>query len=163
MKKILSYILCFMIIIAMPISSVSAKASLSKPTVTVTAGVKKATVKIKKVSGAKKYQIFMKKGSESWTKIKTTASLKYTKTSLSGGKTYYFKVRGVDKNGNPGTFSKVKKVKIKAQSVGSVVYITDTGTKYHRSTCSALSKSKHKISLANAKSMGYTPCARCKP
>lgn len=42
------------------------------------------------------------------------------------------------------------------------VYITDTGSKYHRSGCSYL-KSKHAISKADAVAAGYTPCSRCKP
>lgn len=163
MKKIVSCILCAIIVFAAPMSSVSAKTSLSKPTVTVTAGVKKATIKFKKVSGAKKYQIYMKKSGGSWSKIKTTTSLKYTKTSLSSGKTYYFKVRAVDKNGNKSSFSTAKKVKIKSSSSSSTVYITDTGKKYHRSTCGSLSRSKHKISLSSAKAKGYTACARCNP
>ena len=41
------------------------------------------------------------------------------------------------------------------------VYITKTGTKYHRSGCSYLSKSKIAISLSDAKAAGYSPCSRC--
>lgn len=43
------------------------------------------------------------------------------------------------------------------------VYITDTGSKYHRSGCSYLKKSSHAISLSAAKAQGYTPCSRCNP
>ena len=42
------------------------------------------------------------------------------------------------------------------------VYVTKTGKKYHRGSCSALRRSKIPISLAEAK-MGYGPCARCNP
>lgn len=45
----------------------------------------------------------------------------------------------------------------------TTVYITDTGEKYHRGSCRYLRKSKHSISLSEAKSMGYTPCSVCKP
>ncbi|MDO4380934.1 MAG: hypothetical protein Q4D20_08680 [Clostridia bacterium] len=45
----------------------------------------------------------------------------------------------------------------------SVVYITDSGKKYHADGCPSLSKSKHEISLKDAKSKGYTACKRCKP
>ena len=45
----------------------------------------------------------------------------------------------------------------------STVYITDSGKKYHRGSCSSLSKSKHAISVKDAKSKGYEPCKRCKP
>ncbi len=41
------------------------------------------------------------------------------------------------------------------------VYITDTGSKYHREFCRYLSQSKHKISLSSAESSGYTPCSAC--
>lgn len=44
-----------------------------------------------------------------------------------------------------------------------IVYITNTGTKYHRAGCQYLSKSKISISLAQAKSEGYTPCSKCNP
>lgn len=42
-----------------------------------------------------------------------------------------------------------------------VVYITNTGKKYHAANCSSLKKSKHAITLANAKASGYTPCSKC--
>lgn len=41
------------------------------------------------------------------------------------------------------------------------VYITKTGSKYHRSGCQYLRKSCIPISLANAKSQGYTACSKC--
>lgn len=44
-----------------------------------------------------------------------------------------------------------------------VVYITNTGTKYHNSGCRYLSKSKIPISLENAQTDGYTPCKVCNP
>lgn len=43
------------------------------------------------------------------------------------------------------------------------VYITNTGKKYHRSSCSSLKKSKIPISLKKAKSQGYEPCKKCNP
>lgn len=43
-----------------------------------------------------------------------------------------------------------------------IVYVTNTGNKYHRSWCSYL-QSSHAISLSTAKSSGYTPCSRCSP
>lgn len=42
-----------------------------------------------------------------------------------------------------------------------VVYITNTGKKYHAANCSSLRKSMHAITLANAKASGYTPCSKC--
>lgn len=43
------------------------------------------------------------------------------------------------------------------------VYITKTGSKYHRGNCRYLRKSKIPISLEEAKRRGYTPCSVCKP
>lgn len=42
-----------------------------------------------------------------------------------------------------------------------VVYITASGTKYHKNGCSYLSKSMVSISLEKAISGGYGPCSRC--
>ena len=44
----------------------------------------------------------------------------------------------------------------------SQVYVTHTGTKYHRDGCRSLSKSKIAISLVKAKQK-YSPCGRCNP
>lgn len=44
-----------------------------------------------------------------------------------------------------------------------IVYITNTGEKYHSAGCQYLSKSKIPISLSDAKAEGYTPCSRCHP
>ena len=49
------------------------------------------------------------------------------------------------------------------ENIGTGVYITDTGEKYHSGGCSYLKKSKIEISLDEAKSRGYTPCSRCHP
>lgn len=42
----------------------------------------------------------------------------------------------------------------------TIVYVTETGSKYHRSGCRYLSKSKIAISLSEAKK-SYTPCSVC--
>lgn len=44
-----------------------------------------------------------------------------------------------------------------------IVYVTNTGSKYHRGSCSSLSKSKIEITLQEAKAQGYAPCKRCNP
>jgi hypothetical protein len=43
------------------------------------------------------------------------------------------------------------------------VYITNSGEKYHRESCSSLSKSKIPISLEDAVAQGYGACGRCNP
>ena len=44
---------------------------------------------------------------------------------------------------------------------GNTVFITHAGTKYHKAGCSYLNDSKEQISLQEAQSLGYTPCAFC--
>ena len=44
-----------------------------------------------------------------------------------------------------------------------IVYITKTGTKYHREGCRYLSKSAIPIKKREAIARGYTPCLRCEP
>lgn len=83
-------------------------------------GKKKATIKLKKVSGAKGYQIqystkrnFKKK----YTKTKNTKKRTLTIKKLKSKKTYYFRVRAYKLDGSKKVYSKkwskVKKVKIK--------------------------------------------------
>jgi hypothetical protein len=50
-------------------------------------------------------------------------------------------------------------------SVGEAqtVYVTKTGTKYHRESCHYLKYSKYAISLADAKKKSYEACKVCKP
>ena len=43
------------------------------------------------------------------------------------------------------------------------VYVTDTGTKYHRSGCGSLWNSSHERNLSQAISQGYGPCGNCNP
>ena len=51
---------------------------------------------------------------------------------------------------------------VMAASGNTTVYVTRTGSKYHRDGCSYL-KSRISISLQDAVNQGYTPCSRCKP
>lgn len=43
----------------------------------------------------------------------------------------------------------------------TTVYITNTGSKYHRSWCQYLRQSCIAISLSDAKAQGYTACSKC--
>ena len=43
------------------------------------------------------------------------------------------------------------------------VYVTNTGEKYHRSSCSYLRYSRRAISLVDAVQKGYDACLRCAP
>ncbi len=44
-----------------------------------------------------------------------------------------------------------------------IVYITKTGSKYHRAGCKYLKKSSIPITLKEAKKKGYAPCSVCNP
>lgn len=44
----------------------------------------------------------------------------------------------------------------------TIVYVTDSGTKYHRDGCSYL-ESKYAITKSDAERKGYEPCSRCDP
>lgn len=50
-----------------------------------------------------------------------------------------------------------------AKPTGSTVYITKTGTCYHRSGCRHLAKSRIPITVAEAKARGFRPCSVCRP
>lgn len=41
------------------------------------------------------------------------------------------------------------------------VYVTKTGTKYHRATCSSLRYSRRAMTRSGALAAGYTACKRC--
>ncbi|MDR1024880.1 MAG: thermonuclease family protein [Treponema sp.] len=43
------------------------------------------------------------------------------------------------------------------------VYITNSGEKYHRETCSSLRRSRIALRLEDAAESGYEPCGLCKP
>ncbi|MDR2494338.1 MAG: thermonuclease family protein [Spirochaetaceae bacterium] len=45
----------------------------------------------------------------------------------------------------------------------SIVYVTNSGKKYHRETCGSLSRSKIMIPLEDAIRSNYEPCALCNP
>lgn len=47
------------------------------------------------------------------------------------------------------------------QNKSVTVYITKTGSKYHKYNCSYLKHSRYSINLKDARSRGYTPCSRC--
>lgn len=68
--------------------------------------------------------------------------------------------------GNPACFTTPAKTKHHVQhkaKVEQVVYITETGSKYHRSGCRYLWHSCIKINKSEAAKEGYTPCSVCNP
>lgn len=82
----------------------------------VTPGKKKATLKWNKTKGATGYTIYYKtKAKGAWKKLKNTKGVKFTKSKLKSGATYYFAVQAYKKYNNV-TYAgnlRSKKVKIK--------------------------------------------------
>jgi hypothetical protein len=75
---------------------------------------KEVTLTWKKVSGAKKYVIYMSKnGKTGWKKIGTVKTNKFTYKKAPAGKKMYFRVQALTANGKKGEFSKVVSVKVK--------------------------------------------------
>lgn len=93
---------------------------------------------------------------------------KLTLKSLEEGKNCYIKVRAYKTvNGkkllSPGTAAVRVQIMKKPLQKAQTVYVTRTGTKFHRSGCSSLEKSKRALSRSAAVKQGYKPCLRCKP
>jgi len=51
----------------------------------------------------------------------------------------------------------------KTEVASEVVYVTNTGTKYHKGSCHHLRKSKIRMSKSDAVRKGYEACKHCKP
>ncbi|MGN1194303.1 MAG: fibronectin type III domain-containing protein [Acutalibacteraceae bacterium] len=151
----------------MPEKVSSLKANVSSST--------KASLSWGKVTGASGYQVYYSTSSDFKTNLKkiTVNGADKTSCTLSGlksGTKYYVKVRAIVKSGDKvfyGTFSSSRSFTTKSvsnsPSSSSTVYITETGTKFHRSSCSSLRKSKIAISRSKAIAQGYTACKICKP
>ena len=96
-----------------------AKLVLAKPSIKVTAGSKKLTVKIsKKIAGATGYEVSykVKGGKKAVVKVYSAKSLKKVISKLSKGKTYTVKVRARVKSGSKlaySSWSSAKTVKVK--------------------------------------------------
>lgn len=52
---------------------------------------------------------------------------------------------------------------IRVNAKTDIVYIADTGTKYHTANCRTLKKNKYQITKGEAIEQGYTACKVCKP
>lgn len=101
-------------------SVVSAKPVLKTPSVKLTSGSKKATIKWEKISGASGYEVYRATSkSGKYSKIKTitkNSTVSYVNSSLTKNKTYYYKVRAYRTvNGKKiySSYSVVKSVKVK--------------------------------------------------
>ena len=54
-------------------------------------------------------------------------------------------------------------VPVIADNGSTIVYIADSGTKYHRASCRYLDNSSHAVTLEAAALLGKSPCAVCNP
>jgi len=52
---------------------------------------------------------------------------------------------------------------VRPPPVGVTVYVTNTGSKYHRAGCQYLRRSEIPMTLGQAEARGYSPCSRCGP
>ena len=78
------------------------------------AKAKQVTLTWKKITGAKKYFVYMSKnGKTGWKKIGTAKTNKFIYKKAAAGKKLYFKVQAVTANGKKGEFSKVVSIKVK--------------------------------------------------
>ena len=98
----------------------TSKPKLSKPSITLSSGNKKAYIKWKKIAGANGYEIYRATSkSGKYSKIKTITSgstTSYTNSKLTSKKTYYYKMRAYKNVSGKkvySSFSAVKYIKIK--------------------------------------------------
>lgn len=101
------------------------------------------------------------KSTGDWTQACTTPANTqiYYVGGLSSAYTYSFRVRAYNSDGN----SDYSNEAARKPGEDITVYITNTGTKYHRDGCQYLASSKIAINLLDAKAQGYTPCSVCNP
>lgn len=116
---------------------------------------KKKTLKVKqtctlKISGTKK-------------KVKWTSSNKKVATVSSKGKVTAKKKGTATITAKVGNKKYTCKITVTNPTSSKTVYITRAGSKYHRSGCIYLNRSKIKIDYSKAKKQGYTACKVCKP
>lgn len=139
MKKLsFKKFICLLLVIICATSSVSmvgfeASAATARPSkvgISSLSRINKNTVKLSwnRASRARGYQVYMRTNGGSYRKIATTTGKRLTKSGLSIGNSYYFKVRAYNKyKGRTyyGSFSSVSKIKMT-----SYVYLVDVMEPY---------------------------------
>ena len=68
---------------------------------------------------------------------------------------------GSSSGGSSSDSSSVPATYSSSDDQSETVYVTDTGSKYHRAGCRYLKKSQIPMSLSEAKRQGYTACSVC--
>ena len=151
LKKLLVIMLSFAISLSiMPIQMEAAKkVKLNRSNLTLYVGktakltIKNTDKKVKWSSSGRSVATVTQNGS---VRAKGKGSCRVT--AKVGGKKYVCKVI-------------VKRKASKVKKPTTYVYVTKTGSKYHRSGCRYLKYSRRKVSLSSAKSCGYTACSVC--
>lgn len=93
-----------------------------------------------KVSGAKKYYVYRKKGSaKKWSKIKTTTSTSYTDTSVKSGTTYKYMVKAINSKSKEVSASDSTTIKCIAAPKLSSVKSTKSGVTFKWNKVSGVS------------------------
>jgi len=155
---------------------VFAAAKLSRPVIDSVAAKKNSIViswgSVEDADGYYVYRSTSKDGK--FSRIAETDEDSYQDSAIKKGKRYYYKVRAFsDGEYKNSSLSKWKSAKVKKSSAKptpaapsgadgeTIVYITETGAKYHRSTCRMLKDSCIETTLDSALSNGYTACGIC--
>lgn len=68
---------------------------------------------------------------------------------------------GSSSGGSSSDSSSVPAAYSSSDDQSETVYVTNTGSKYHRAGCRYLKKSQIPMSLSEAKRQGYTACSVC--
>lgn len=155
---------------------VFAAAKLSRPVIESATAKKNSIViswgSVKNADGYYVYRSTSKDGK--FSRVAETDEDSYQDSDIKKGKRYYYKVRAFsDGEYKNSPLSKWKSAKVKKSSAKptpaapsgadgeTIVYITETGFKYHHSTCRTLKDSRIKTTLDSALNNGYTACGIC--
>ena len=112
-----------------------------------------------KVTGAEKYELYIKQANGSYKLMKTTTATSFTTAVAAKGKTYSYKIRAVTSKNKNATSNYSNVVNAKNTATSNTVYITPTGKKYHYSQACA-GKNAMKTTMSKVKNT-YSPCKKC--
>lgn len=173
MKKRFASVVLVMAIIFCSVIPGLAASRLSRPVIE-DVDPAKQSIKVDwtSVKHADEYNIYRATSSDGTYKYLTTSDVSwYRDYDIKKGTRYYYKIRAVSYGDyNDSYLSKWRSGKVKkpvskssnnSTSISQTVYITNTGSKYHRAGCGYLWNSSSPISLNSAKNSGYTACSRC--
>ena len=169
MKKKIASLLLMISLVACSVMPAFAGTRLARPEIEeIDPGQNSIKVDWTYVKHSDEYNVYRSTSSDgTYRYIATTDESWYRDYDIKKGTRYYYKVRAVSygdyENSKMSTWrsGKVKKPASSSYNVSQTVYITNTGSKYHRAGCGYLWNSSHAVSLSNAKSWGYTACSRC--